>query len=448
MTRRSRRSVLATLATGVAGGLAGCDQSGGDNGPTPAESPTPDGASTATLTPTATTTSTAPQTPTAVPAPDLDDPERSGSLIAEGGTSNDGFGAPVAAMGDRVLVGAALDDTRHGEYAGSVYVFEDDGGWRQATNLRPDDGADRDRFGAAVSVSGSRALIGANGADTDNGPQSGAAYVFERTEGSWTQETVLVPDDGDRKEAFGSSVALSSDTAVIGTRDPGEGDPVGTRSVYVFERADGRWRHRTELRSGHPAETERFAAAVACGRETVFVGATYDDTTDGYESGAVYAFDDRTGSWKQHEILGKDDATWHAHVGAALDLAGDRLLVGAPGEPKNRKVGAAYVFDRVGDSWRRRARLAAPDGDDEDRFGDAVALADDTALVGASGAGRTYHYERTNTGWQHRTTLAPDDGARSWFGSDVAFGPDFTVVGAPADRNRNGHKGGAVVVYS
>ena len=99
MTRRSRRSVLATLATGVAGGLAGCDQSGGDNGPTPAESPTPDGASTATL------------TPTAVPAPDLNDTERSGNLIAEGGTSNDGFGAPVAAMGDRVLVGAALDDT-------------------------------------------------------------------------------------------------------------------------------------------------------------------------------------------------------------------------------------------------------------------------------------------------------------------------------------------------
>lgn len=443
MTRRSRRAVLELLAVGAAGGLAGCNQFSSGERASPTESPPPeDGTPPRTVTPTATLTSTV------APAPDLGDATRTGQLVAEGGSSNDAFGGEVAVMGNSVLVGADLDDNENGKYAGSVYVFEDvDSEWRQSTKLLLAEGTERASFGTSMSVSGRRVLVGADRADTANGEAAGAAYVFERADGSWTERASLVPEDGDSKEEFGGSVALSEGTALVGTNRKGPDDAVGTRSVYVFERKERRWRQRTELRAAQPDETERFGSAVDLADGTAFVGARNDDTTDGYESGAVYVFDEQDGAWAQREVLGLEDAAWHAGFGTALAVASETLLVGAPGEPKGRGVGAAYVFRRVDGGWEMHARLAAPDGDREDGFGGAVALAGGTALIGASGDGSAYVFERTVDGWQPRVKLAPEDAGRSWFGNPVALGDDMGLVGALADENRNGYKGGAVYVY-
>lgn len=88
-------------------------------------------------------------------------------------------------------------------------------------------------FGRAVALSGDTALVGAP-RDDDEGTGAGAAYVFVRSGGVWTEQAKLVASDGVEFASFGTSVALSGDTALVGA--PG-GDSTGG-SAYVFTLAN------------------------------------------------------------------------------------------------------------------------------------------------------------------------------------------------------------------
>jgi hypothetical protein len=89
----------------------------------------------------------------------------------------------------------------------------------------------------ALSGDGTTALIGAPGDEDPNGDGAGAAYVFARDGGGWTQRAKLLADDGDSNDFFGNSVALSGDgtTALIGA--PNDEDPNGdlAGAAYVFD---------------------------------------------------------------------------------------------------------------------------------------------------------------------------------------------------------------------
>src|SRR5207244_2622086 len=132
----------------------------------------------------------------------------------------------VAVSGDTALVGA------YGDNHGSVYVFTRAGGvWTQQAKLTASDGAVGDVFGYNVALSGDTALVGARNANA----QQGAAYVFTRSGGVWTQQQKLTAGDGVAQDHFGRGVALSGDTALVGA----SGDDVGAAntsegSAYVF----------------------------------------------------------------------------------------------------------------------------------------------------------------------------------------------------------------------
>ena len=104
--------------------------------------------------------------------------------------------------------------------------------WTQQAKLTASDGAEDDWFGRSVAVDGDTAVTGAPG-DDDNGSVSGSAYVFTRSGGIWTQQAKLTASDGAADDAFGFSVAVDGDTAVIGAY---EDDDNGTDSgsAYVF----------------------------------------------------------------------------------------------------------------------------------------------------------------------------------------------------------------------
>jgi hypothetical protein len=129
-----------------------------------------------------------------------------------------------------------------------VYVFEKTGGsWSQQAKLSADDGDENDLFGGAVALSndGTTTIVGAygdedpNGDESVNGDTAGSVYAFEKSDGSWSQQTKLAADNGNPNDGFGNSLAVSDDgtTAVIGV--PGDedsnGDTVG--SVYVCQKS-------------------------------------------------------------------------------------------------------------------------------------------------------------------------------------------------------------------
>jgi len=103
---------------------------------------------------------------------------------------------------------------------------------QQIQKITASDGATSDQFGYSVALSGDTALIGAQG-DDDMGSSSGSAYVFTRSGSTWTQQAKLTAADGAANDAFGYSVALSGDTALVGTRlDDDRGSESG--SAYFF----------------------------------------------------------------------------------------------------------------------------------------------------------------------------------------------------------------------
>ena len=93
--------------------------------------------------------------------------------------ADDGFGFSVSISGDLTIVGAELEDTG-GSNAGAAYIFERDGSgtWNEVAKVQASDKEANDLFGFSVSISGDRAIVGAEREDT-GGTDAGAAYVFE-----------------------------------------------------------------------------------------------------------------------------------------------------------------------------------------------------------------------------------------------------------------------------
>ena len=157
-------------------------------------------------------------------------------LTAADGASWDYFGGSVSVAGNVALVGAAEKEN----WTGAAYVFERNAGgtnaWGQVRKLTAADAASWDYFGSSVSVAGNVALVGAEGADgNENG--TGAAYVFERNAGgtnAWGQVRKLTAPDGAEWDSFGGSVSVAGSVALVGA-EGADGNENGTGAAYVFD---------------------------------------------------------------------------------------------------------------------------------------------------------------------------------------------------------------------
>ncbi|MFC6757742.1 FG-GAP repeat protein [Halomicroarcula sp. GCM10025894] len=175
-------------------------------------------------------------------------------------------------------------------------MFERSGGsWSQQTKLTPDDGDSDDRFGNSVAISddGNLAIIGAL-FDRSTASDAGSAYVFEQSGGSWSQEAKLTADDGDSEDHFGSSVDISGDGSTVLTGAYGDEDPNGEEagSAYVFERSSGSWNQQAKLVAGDGESEDEFGGSVAVSSDgsTGLVGAKWDNEPVRH-AGSAYVFD-------------------------------------------------------------------------------------------------------------------------------------------------------------
>ena len=157
-------------------------------------------------------------------------------LLASDGAAYDEFGGSVSVSGDIAIVGSMYGDIGSNDDQGSAYIFEKvDGVWAQAAKIFAPGGATEDYFGSSVSVSGATAIVGAI-FDGDNGSDSGSAYIFEKIGGVWTQQAKLLASDGGEWDCFGYSVSMSGDTAMVGAAwDSDNGLESGSAYVFEFE---------------------------------------------------------------------------------------------------------------------------------------------------------------------------------------------------------------------
>ena len=307
-------------------------------------------------------------------------------LTASDGVAGDQFGYSVALAGDTALVGSYGDDVGGNADQGSAYVFTRSGtAWSQQTKLTASDGAANDGFGLSVALSGDTALMGAYGDDVGGNADQGSAYVFTRTGTTWSQQAKLTAPDGAAGDTFGTSAALSDDTALVGANHAAVGGNSNQGSAYVFTRSGTTWNQQTKLTASDGSAYDNFGFSVALSVNTALVGAQDDTVGANNEQGSAYVFTRSGTTWSQQTKLTAADGSEYNDFGSSVALSGETAFVGVLKDPVggNAYQGSAYVFTRSGVTWSLQAKLTASDGAAGDLFGRSVALSGDTALVGA-----------------------------------------------------------------
>ena len=269
-------------------------------------------------------------------------------LLPNDGAGGDAFGISVAISPDGVgaIVGAYLDDD-NGPFSGSAYLFEisDPANPTQIAKLLANDGAAFDNFGNSVAISGTTAIVGAI-RDDDNGNASGSAYLFDSTTG-W-QIAKLLPDDGAEGDRFGNSVAISGATAIVGALNDDD-NGLQSGSAYLFDISDpAKPVQIAKLLADDGAANDRFGISVGISGATAIVGAYRDDDND-TDSGSAYLFDTITG--RQIAKLLANDGAAEDWFGRSVAISGATAIVGAYQDDDNGlSSGSAYLFDAVGAS--------------------------------------------------------------------------------------------------
>ena len=301
----------------------------------------------------------------------------------------DVFGWSVAVSGDTAVVGAVGRDCGLGEDCGAAYVFERNGSsWSQSMQLTPAGVHASGWFGASVAIDGDYILVG----QPYCGALVGCADVFKRlVNAAWLHEAELFASGGQSGELFGSSVAIGRSPdrslvyAVVGAI---VGAPPVPGAAYVFETNGlGPWPQVARLLPDPVASNIHFGTSVALSGDTVLVGA---DTSDEIgDAGSAYVYTRQVGGdWTREAKLLASDAGASDQFGISVALDGDTALIGALREDSMAAdSGGAYVFRRSHGLWAEEGKLLVTDAGASAQFGASVALDGLSALVGAPRAG-------------------------------------------------------------
>ncbi len=425
----------------------------------------------------------------------------------------------LALSGDTLVVGAPLDtSTSTGVFnypytiavgiaphiggrtsSGAVYVYRRTvSGWSPEAFIKASNADNFDNFGISVAIHGDTLVVGAareasaspgvDGDQLDNSlTEAGAAYVFTRTNGQWSQQAYLKASNPESRDRFGEVVAVHGDViAVAASRedsaarglngDQSDNSAPDVGAVYLFERANGAWGQTAYLKASLPTYVdlpEGFGASLSLSDDTLAVGAFYDSNValraDGSEvggeaSGAAYVYV-RTapGTWSQQAVLKPSNSAPYISFGRSVSVSGNTLAVGAdyeagassgvdgdPTQIPGYAPGAAYVFVRTGAVWMQEAYIKASNPDSGDRFGSAIAVSGDTLVVGArdersaswsapmdnsrANSGAAYVFARSGGSWAQVAFLkANHPDANDLFGQCVAVSGSTIVSGAAGD---------------
>lgn len=315
----------------------------------------------------------------------------------------DKFGAKVAISGTKVVVGEAMDDTG-AINAGSVHVFDLAGGSRALTpltlhNPRP---VEKDNFGSAVAISGTRLLVAFIGG-ADKTPNAGGAYLYELAGGNPTTPVLRFPSPPTVGNAdFGKAVAISGSRILVSSFLTAGSARAG--GVYVFDLAGANPAVPIlTLNSPSSRPGMHFGIALAISGTRIFVGDSWDGTVAS-QTGSAYMFDlaSATPAVPLMAFHNPEPGGQLEMFGNSVAVAGTTLVVSAIGDDAVlMDAGSAYVYDLASSKPAVPVRrLDNPSPALFDSFGNAVALSGTRLAVGAvnddtsgGNAGSVYVYE-------------------------------------------------------
>lgn len=363
------------------------------------------------------------------------------------------MGSSVSQFGDRILVGG----TRMSNQGAAIVFRLEQGVWIREAVLIPDDLGVESDYGFSVSLSDTRAVIGAPYHDINGEADRGAVYVYQRQGEQWTLETKLTASDGVAEDYFGYAVSTDDDRVLVGAY--GEDDNGGNfaGAAYLFEHANGAWTE-TKIVPQNPDPGISFGKSVSLDGDRSLIGAPAKSAG----AGAVFVFDYNNGTqtWNQSRMFQAQPRNNGAQFGRSVSLEGNRALVGEwhrvdpVHDGGTAATGAAYVFeqDNAGD-WIQQAKLTNTHQSNQDFRGFSVSLSGNLAAVGAYGydtesvtnKGAVTLYAFDGNTWQEEALVLGQYSA-SDFGWSVSLQGQRLTVSAPKENSSNGLKAGNVEV--
>lgn len=367
------------------------------------------------------------------------------ALVHPTASPHGNFGASVAIKGDRLIIGTPLDDTTTDD-AGSAFVYELSGGtavlFASIDNPAPGEG---DQFGFSVAVSGDTVLVSAHLDDTFT-TDSGSTYVYDLSGGATAlvatiQDPVLVAASGD---GFGVVTAISGD--ILAVAAPGD-DRGGLNSgiVYLYDLGSGNAVLFGTIQNPSTNSSDGFGSAIAISGDTIVIGAYFDET-DAFDTGRAYVYDVSTGSPVLTDTLINPSPENDDWFGYSVAISGDVVVVSAPRDNTGTiDAGSVYVYGLNGGIANLSSTINNPTPAFQDGFGNSVAISDDTIVIGAlydntggADAGSAYVYDLTSGNAVLLATIdnpnpASDDPYGDQFGAAVAVSGSTVVISAPRD---------------
>jgi len=381
------------------------------------------------------------------------------------------IGAPFESSGAAGVNGDQSDNSLYA--SGAVYVFVRQGdSWTQQAYIKASNPGLGDHFGSVVALSrdGNTLAVGAHfessgatGIDgnqnDDSVPQAGAAYIFTRAGGNWTQQAYIKASntgtaaqddptaDGDQ---FAYAIALSGDgnTLAVGAisedsapqpNGGGENDDsqASAGAVYVFTRSGSTWAQQALLKGSYVERGNLFGFSVALSFDgNTLAAASFNDRGSGRTvnaphdtrangSGAVYVFTRRNGGWSQQAYIKGSRSELSDGFGFATAISedGNTIAVGAGDE--------SCLTPGIDPPGCANDILPSPNqGPGPPEFGANI-------WVGA-----TYVFVRTGTTWTEQAFIkASNARPYSSFGVMLALSGDGNTLAVSADLEDSAGQG-------
>ncbi len=282
--------------------------------------------------------------------------------------------------------------------------------WAEVQKVVAADRFDTDWYGYASAISGDYAIVGAYLEDEDASGastigQAGSVYIYERdADGVWNEVQKIVASDRGLNDEFGYAVSLSGDYAVIGARwedqDASGGSTMfNSGSAYVFERnSGGTWVEVQKIVTSDRAISDEFGSTVSISGDYLIIGAEdEDEDVSGSgtltSAGSAYIFErDGGGVWNEVQKIVASDREFQDKFGHAVGISGDYAIIGAEEEDHDAaggaalsEAGSAYIFERnSGGIWIEVQKIVAGDREANDEFGKSIAISGTYAIIGAA----------------------------------------------------------------
>ena len=278
-------------------------------------------------------------------------------------------------------------------------------------------------FGNAIAVDGDEVFVGEAAYEM----RSGVVYVFRQDpSGNWIQTQRIEPSSAEPGDRFGIGLAKYENTLLVSATRADE----GAGAVYVYQAQGGTWIESGRLETTDRSPADSLGTGLAMNNDWIMVGTIAQDD----RTGAAYAFRREGESWVQHSKIRPADIDEGDTFGSRIALQGNQMLISAPFGSDGEGRVYSFTYREDSDTWEEMGQLQAPALSDQTMFGTDIAIGDGFSLVGAPGAGMgaVFVYGLSGDMWQLASLLYPYEstGGAMEFGGSIALDGNSALIGA------------------